>query len=111
MLYLIHIRTVMSMWGIRGRLIKRSKELVKVDKQVYLKQLIEHLQKQLEEHGDLPIYFNDDGRIGRETMLPKPYKIYTHKSYGFLTEGSLDVEDEDLYKVDLEKPIVKTIIV
>ncbi len=82
-----------------------------MDEQIHLKQLIEHLQKQLKEHGDLPVYFEDDGLIGKETILPKPYKIYTHKYYRFLREGPLDIEDEDLYEVDLTKPIVKGIII
>ncbi|UTI41098.1 hypothetical protein [Niallia sp. RD1] len=79
--------------------------------QIYLKELIEHLKKQFEEHGDLPIYFEDDGRIGKETMLPKVNKIYTHKTYGFLNDGSLEVEDENLYEVDLDKPIIKAILI
>ncbi|WP_342488554.1 hypothetical protein MKX67_18430 [Cytobacillus sp. FSL W7-1323] len=79
--------------------------------QVYLKQLIEHLESQLDEHGDLPVCYCDDALIGKETGLPIPSKIYSYKSYDLLNSDSLDVLDENLYDVDLEKPIIKAIIV
>lgn len=79
--------------------------------QIRLKQLIDHLQKQYEEHGDLPVYYCNDALIGKETCLPKPSKIYSYKSYDMLTSDSLDIEDGDLHDVNLEKPIIKGIII
>ncbi|OAK70158.1 hypothetical protein ABB05_12885 [Lederbergia galactosidilytica] len=76
-----------------------------------LSQLIEHLQNQLEEHGDLPIYYCDDARIGKQTYLPEACKIYSYKSIDLLNYGKLDEVNEDLYDVNLKKPIIKGLIV
>lgn len=79
--------------------------------QIYLKQLIDHLQKQLEEHGDLPVYYCDDARIGEQNYLPEPSKVYSYKSHDMLNNDSLDIQDKDLYDVNLAKPIIKAIII
>lgn len=39
--------------------------------QVYLKDYIEHLQKQLEEHGNLPVYYEEDDFYQPKEMLGK----------------------------------------
>ncbi|MBL4951101.1 hypothetical protein JK635_02450 [Neobacillus sp. YIM B02564] len=82
-----------------------------MEEQIKLKQLIEHLQKQLKEHGNLPVYYCDDAVIGKQSWLPKAVKIYSYKSYDMLNSGNLEEKDEDLYDVNLEKPIIKGIIV
>ena len=85
-----------------------------MEKQIKLSQLIVHLQEQFKEHGDLPIYYCDDAIIGKQRHLPKAVKIYSYKSYGMydmLSSGNLEEKDEDLYDVNLEKPIIKGMII
>ena len=80
------------------------------EKQIHLGELIAHLQAQQEMHGDLPVYYYDDAFIGEQQQLPRVSKIFTVKEHGLLNDETCDVEDKDLYGADLDKPVVKGII-
>ena len=82
--------------------------------------MIAELQKLKDEHGDLDIYENTDwGTVQKRESRYKPYvrKIHYKK---FEDDDALrdelhyedvDVEDKDIYDVDLTRPIVKGIMI
>ncbi|WP_440110270.1 hypothetical protein [Paenibacillus sp. QZ-Y1] len=83
-----------------------------------LNELIKSLQEIKEEHGDLDLYtYNDWATISKFNTLPKVNKIYSQKweewdrMQNELSNGDINTEDEDLYDVDLRKPIVKGLVI
>ena len=83
-----------------------------------ISEMIETLQELQEEHGDLELYESDDAAIFKYQGEYKPLvcKIYSQKwedaewMKGQLSDGSLGTKDEDLYDVDLNKPIIKAVL-
>lgn len=74
--------------------------------QLTLKKLIEHLQNTYKEHGNVPVYATDDARVFEASYYPTVQKIYSYKEYDMLNTGGLKEKDEELYDVNLEKPII-----
>ncbi|OMD67632.1 hypothetical protein BSK50_30020 [Paenibacillus odorifer] len=83
-----------------------------------ISEYIEALQKIKEEHGDLDMFeYNDWATISRVGFLPKPQKIYSQKwldadyMKGELSNGNIDIEDKDLYDVNIKKPIIFGVVI
>ena len=83
-------------------------------------EMIEKLQEIKNEHGDLEIYeYTDWATVAKfkSSLTPRVAKIYSQKWEGYehmqnqLSDGNLDENDEDLHDVDLNKPIVKGLLI
>ena len=83
-----------------------------------ISEMIKYLQNIQEEHGDLDLYtYTDLATVQKYSYQPKVYKIYSQKwedaehMRNELSNGDLNERDEDLYDVDLTKPIVKGLVI
>ncbi|WP_405169335.1 hypothetical protein [Paenibacillus sp. FSL H3-0286] len=86
--------------------------------QIKISEYIDTLQKIKEEHGDLGMFeYNDYATISKVSYLPKPQKIYSQKwvdadyMKNELSNARIDIEDKDLYNVNLKKPIIIGVVI
>ena len=83
-----------------------------------ISQLIRKLQSIQEEHGDLELYIPDDAFIYKydsefgSEVKKMYYRKWEDADYmrEYISYGDLDAKDEELYDVDLSKPIFKAVI-
>lgn len=81
-------------------------------------ELIKKLEEIKEKHGDLDVYTSDDARIFKynSEYSPQVRKIYTQKwedaehMRDELSDGNIEEKNEDLYDVNLNKPIFTAVL-